>query len=139
MAIELTEEMAENVNAALASGFPCIMTASDPDGWPSIGYRGSTMVFDTERLAYWERSKRDGLANVSKNPKIAVMFMNREARIGWKFYGRATVIESGDLREQVWDRVVEFEQGRDPEKKGVAVIVEVDKVETYGGQLLMER
>ena len=139
MAITLTDEMAENVNAALETGNPCILAASDPGGWPSIGYRGSAMVYDAERLAYWERSNRDGLANIRKNPKVAVMYRNSETRTGWKFYGRAAIVESGDLRQQVWERVVEVEKERDPEQKGVAVVIEVDRVETYGGELLMER
>ena len=67
------------------------------------------------------------------------MYRNSETRTGWKFYGRAAIVESGDLRQQVWERVVEVEKERDPEQKGVAVVIEVDRVETYGGELLMER
>ena len=133
MSIQLDDEMAENINTARLKGKSCVLATAAPDGFPSIGFRGSMMVFDSDHLAYWERSKRDGLANIQKNPRVTVMYRDNDTKVGWKFYGRTAIHEDGDLREQVWDRVVDVEKTPDPEKKGFAVIIEVDRVEMFNG------
>ena len=87
MAIEISEEMVEGVNTALANRVPCILATAGSDGWPSMGFRGSMMVFNDGNLAYWERSNKDGLAHIKENPQVLVMFRNPETRQAWKFYG----------------------------------------------------
>ena len=139
MSIQLDDEMAENINTARLKGKSCVLATAAPDGFPSVGFRGSMMVFDSDHLAYWERSKRDGLANIQKNPRVTVMYRDNDTKVGWKFYGRTAIHEDGDLREQVWDRVVDVEKTPDPEKKGFAVIIEVDRVEMFNGTVLQER
>ena len=139
MPIELTDEMAQHVNSARVNNKACLLATASEDGWPSIGYRGSMMVFDGDHLAYWERSKRDGLANIQKNPKVTVMYRDPETKIAWKFYGRTAVHEDDSIREEVWERVVDVEKKADPEKQGFAVLIEIDLVETYSGQLLQNR
>lgn len=139
MAIEMTDEMVEHVDNNQPNRKPCILATAGRDGWPSIGFRGSMMVYDKDHLAYWERSKKDGLAHIQENPQVLVMYRDPEARIAWKFYGRATVYESGDTLEKVWDRVVQPEKDSDPEKKGCAVIIDVVKITNYPGQVLQEK
>ena len=55
--IELTDEMREHVNNALANSFPCILATSSKDGVPGLGFRGSMMVYDDEHLALLERAE----------------------------------------------------------------------------------
>ena len=45
---------------------------------------------------------------------------------------------SGELRQQVMDRTIALELDRDPERKGAAVMVRIDKVLQLG-QVIMER
>ena len=139
MAIEITEEMVESVNTALANRVPCILATAGGDGWPSMGYRGSMMVFDHSCLAFWERSNKDGLAHIKENPQVLVMYRNPETRMAWKFYGTATIHADGDTREAVWGKTVEQERNADPEKKGCAIVVDLARVTNYGGQVLSEK
>ena len=139
MAIEISEEMVEGVNTALANRVPCILATAGSDGWPSMGFRGSMMVFNDGNLAYWERSNKDGLAHIKENPQVLVMFRNPETRQAWKFYGTATVHEDGDTREAVWDKTVEQERNADPEKKGCGVVIELDRITNYGGAVQSEK
>ena len=44
-----------------------------------------------------------------------------------QFTGRARVVEGAE-RDRVYDLAPEFEQKADPEKKGVAVVIDLDKV-----------
>jgi len=129
--IKLIDQMRQLIDPALANGCPCILATAAPDGEPDIGYKGSMMVFDDESLAYWERTKRQHLKNAVANPKVVVLFRDGKTKVAWRFHGTATVHESGP----VWEQVME----KDPERKGAAVVIKVDKVTNMGGQVLQSR
>jgi uncharacterized protein len=137
--IKLTDEMREAVNNALANGCPCVLATAGSDGEPDIGYKGSMMIFDDQSLAYWERTRRQHLKNVTANPKVVVLFRDGKTRVNWRFHGTATVHDQGPIRDQVMARVVAPELEKDPERKGLAVIIRVDKVTNLGGEVLQTR
>jgi general stress protein 26 len=137
--IKLTDEMREAVNNALANGCPCVLATAGSDGEPDIGYKGSMMIFDDQSLAYWERTRRQHLKNVTANPKVVVLFRDGKTRVNWRFHGTATVHDQGPIRDQVMARVVAAELEKDPERKGSAVIIRVDKVTSLGGEVLQSR
>ena len=136
--IKLTDQMRELIDPALAKGTPCLVATASKDGIPNIGYKGSVMVFDDESLAYWERTLQGTLHNVEENPNVTILFRDPASRAGWRFVGKATVYKEGPLREQVMARTVQAELDRDPERKGAAVVVRIDKVLPIGGQTPMQ-
>lgn len=137
--IKLIDQMRELVDKALANGCPCILATVSGAGEPDIGYKGSMMIFDDESLAYWERTRRQHLKNLAENPKVVVLFRDPKAGVNWRFHGVATIHEQGQLRDQVMARTVPAELDKDPERKGAAVIIRVDKVTNLGGQVLQSR
>jgi predicted pyridoxine 5'-phosphate oxidase superfamily flavin-nucleotide-binding protein len=137
--INMTDEMREFIDDALANRMPCILATVSKDGQPNTSYRGSVMVFDDEHLAYWDRSKRQSIHDLQENPKVCVMFRHPEKRIIWRFYGEATIHQEGALREQVMARVVQPELDRDPERQGAAIIVQVNKILLASGEVVQER
>ena len=137
--IDMTGEMKELVDRAHADGFACTLGTADKDGQPQLSLKGSVMVFDSETLAYWERSKRSALENVAENSKVVILYNNPEDRIRWRFYGTAVIHESGPIREEVMSRTVQAELDRDPERLGVAVLVKVDRIAELSGNILQER
>lgn len=130
--IELTQ-FAEIVNNARTDDERSLTTplvASSGDQGPDLAYRGSTMVFDKDHLAWWERATgRETMANLGADARVAVWVRNpvRDRR-PLRFYGVGRVVESGPERDAVWDKVIQVEKDMDKEKKGVAVIVRVDRV-----------
>jgi len=141
MAIELTDDMKEQVNNALENGVPCLIATAGKDGTPDVAIRGSTMIYDIDHLAYWERSLGETLGNLRENPGIVVMFRNPATRATWRFYGKAELHEQGksdDMRNKIMGRVIERELNADPERKGVGVLITVDRVR-QGSNVLMER
>ena len=136
--IQLTQQMRELIDPALAKGTPCLVATAAKDGTPNIGYKGSVMVFDDDSLAYWERTHQGTLQNVEDNPQVMILFRDPASRAAWRFLGKATVHKDGPLREQVMARTVQAELDRDPERKGYAVIVKVDKVLPLSGQTPMQ-
>lgn len=105
------------------------LVATAKDGQPDLALKGSLMVWDKDHLAWWERSKRETYDALATNPKVAVFVRNptRDRRT-IRFYGTARVVLDPELRERVWDRVLQIEKDTDKEKHGVAVIVRVDRV-----------
>lgn len=137
--IKIPDEMRLAVDNALGDGAPCILATASPDGSPGVGLRGSMMVFSDDCLAYWERSKRAGLAHVESNPHVVAMYRNPQTRKAWKFFGRAKIYRASEVREKVMARVVPRELERDPERTRYAVIVEVDRIELMNGEVLQSR
>lgn len=136
--IQLTEQMRAEIDPALANGCPCLVATVSPDGLPNVGYKGSVMVFDDTSLAFWERVFQGTLANVEHNPHVMILFRNPATRAAWRFVGTAVIHRDGPLREQVMARTVQAELDRDPERKGYAVIVQVEKVLPLSGQTAMQ-
>ena len=98
------------------------------------------MVFDDEHFAFWERGKGTTNANLKDGTKITIFFRKSELRQSLlpkggiaRFYGIATLHKSGPIYEQIWNRVIQPEKDRDPEKKGFAVLVKVERVEDLSG------
>lgn len=137
--IAIIDQMKELVDNALANGCPCILASVSADGEPDIGYKGSMMVFDDGSLAYWERTKRQHMKNVKENPKVVVLFRDTKSKAAWRFHGKATLHEDGPIREQVMARTVKDELDKDPERKGAAVVISLDKITNMGGQVLQSR
>lgn len=120
--------MAEAVDSAIAEGNVCLVATASKDGMPDIAFKGSVMVWDTDHLAFWERAHGQTLRNLQENPQAAVLYRSTTRGVAYRFFGAAELHGEGELREQIMARTVEVELNRDPERKGVAVLIRVDKV-----------
>jgi len=125
--IDLTE-MAEFVDRSGPDGFVMLVATASKDGAPDISFKGSFMVWDKDHLAFWERAHGQTLANLIENPQAAVVYRNREAGKAWRFWGTAELLRDGEVREGIMARTYQPELDRDPERKGVAVLIKVNKV-----------
>jgi nitroreductase len=139
MPIKLDDEIRQNLDNALANGTPCVVATSSARGEPNVSLRGSVLVLDDEHLAYWDRTRARQLEHVTENPNVVVFYRDPARRVTYRFYGQATVHAEGPVREQVMARTVEAELNRDPDRKGVAVVVRIDRVMNLGNQVLQER
>jgi predicted pyridoxine 5'-phosphate oxidase superfamily flavin-nucleotide-binding protein len=137
--INITDEMRQLIDNAYADGVPCILGTASKDGRPQISMKGSVLVFDRGTLAYWERSMRSALENVAGNPQVVIFYRNPGKRINWRFHGTATVYEKGAIRDNVMNRTIQAELDRDPERKGVAVLIKVDRITELSGNVLQQR
>jgi predicted pyridoxine 5'-phosphate oxidase superfamily flavin-nucleotide-binding protein len=125
-------EMAEYVDRANDDGLTCLVATASSDGQPNLAFKGSVMVWDKDHLAFWERAHGETLSQLRENPRIAVVYRNRAAGKAWRFWGVTELHDSGELRDKVMARTVQAELDRDPERKGVAVIIRVDRVAGSG-------
>jgi hypothetical protein len=130
----------EHINTAFPINV-CLVATVLPDGYAQVTPRGSTMVFDDEHFAMWERGRGTTNSNLKDGTKVTVFFRKSQLRETGilpkggiaRFYGTATIHRSGPVYEEVWNRMIQAEKDRDPEKKGFALLVKVDRAEDLGG------
>jgi len=122
----------------------CLVGTVLPDGFAQITLRGSTMVYDDEHLGLWERGRGSTNAGLADGTKVTVFFRKPALRAEGvlpnggvaRFYGTAKVYKSGPVYDEVWRRLVQPEKDRDPEKKGYAVLIAVERAEDLAGKPL---
>ncbi len=136
--VHLTKQMSEAFASAIPDGRPALVATASASGMPDLAYKGSLMVLDDDHLAFWERAHGTTLQNLRQNPQASALYWNPTARISWKFFGVAELLTAGARRMEIMGRTVQIELDRDPERKGVAVVIRIDKVIQLG-QVVMER
>jgi hypothetical protein len=137
--IQLTEEMKELIDNALANGTPCILATASGTGEPGVSYRGSMMAFGDESLAYWDRTKRAGLEHVEANSNVVVMLRHPGLGKAWKFHGEAKIYRDGPIREQIMSHVVEAELKRDSNREGFGVVIHLNRIALLSGEVIQQR
>ena len=133
----------EHINTAFPAT-PTLVGVAMPDGYAQISPRGSTMVYDEQHLALWERGKGSTNKLLQDGAKVTVFLRKpalREAGILPKggvarFYGVAKVHRSGVVYDKVWERLVQPEKDRDPQKQGYAVLIKVERAQDLDGEPL---
>ena len=139
-ALELTGEIAEAVDGALERGHPLVVGYVDDSGYPVVSFRGSTHVHGPQQLAIWVRKADDGFAKaVTERPQVTLLYYDREGPGPFylSFRGRARVDPAAN--EEVYANTVERERDRDPDRKGVAVIIDVEDLRGAGPQGAFEQ
>ena len=136
--INFTDEIKEAIETAFGEGLAVTVATSSAAGMPDIALKGSTLVYDHEHLAFWERALGQTLRNMEENPHACLYYRNPKTRLSLKFFGTVTLLRDGDVRQAIMDRTVQAELDRDPERKGVAALIRIDKI-LKAGELFQER
>ena len=133
----------EHINTAFPANV-CLLGSVLPNGFAQITPRGGTMVYDDGHIGLWERGSGSSAAAMKDGSKLTVYFRKPSLREEGvlprggiaRFYGTATIYRSGPVYEEVWRRLVQPEKDRDPEKKGYAVLIKVERAEDLAGEAL---
>ena len=132
--VRLTEEIKQLVDNALATRHPMIVAYVDADGQPILSFRGSTQSFGDERLALWVRNSDGSFLNaIRMNPEVALMYRDEDSKATYQFQGRARVSTDEGDRRRVYEKMAEAERNHDPARTGVALIIDLDRVEGWSG------
>ena len=132
MALEISDHVAQAVNGGYAAGRPVVISYVNADGYPSLSTRGSTHVHGPQQLAIWARNPEGGLQKaIASNPKVGLIAFNMDPFTLLFFTGRARVDPSQN--DTVWEKIPDGEKGQDPDRKGVAVIIDLDSIKGLGG------
>jgi len=138
----ISEKLKALIRSGWDDGAPCLVATQGPNG-PNISPKGSMVVFDDGHLAYWERSKKQALENLSHDKRVCVMYANFKAQrdgvleSGFlRFYGTAELYESGPVREAIFQRLTKREQEHDGADKGIGVLIKIERAADVRGKPL---
>lgn len=124
----LTPEITAIVAGAFDSGNALLLAAVDKDHKPVLSFRGSTSVFSDTQLSFWARNVEGGtIEAIKNNPHVALMYRSPSVPL-LQFIGRAHIVDNPAERNRAFDLAPEKERASDPERKGCAVIVDLDEV-----------
>ena len=122
------------IDNALVERHPMLVAYCDPQGQPVLSFRGSVQAWSDDQLAMWIRSA-DGafLQAIRRNPRLALVYRNEDSKATYNFQGRARVTDLPADRQRVFDAAPQAERAHDFAMLGVAVLVDLDRVEGYAG------
>jgi len=133
----------KSIQPHIDSAFPqhvCLIGSCLPDGYAQITPRGSTQIYDDDHISLWERGRGSTTANLQDGSKVTVYYSNfdlyAQGLAFARFYGVATLHKSGAVYDKVWERLIQPEKDRDPDKGGFAVLIKVERAEDLMGEPL---
>lgn len=137
----------KKVQPLIDAAFPehaCLIGTVLANNFAQITPRGSTQVYDDDHISLWERGRGTTAALLADGTNVTVFYFNLGARdvlpIGGivRLYGTASVHKSGPVYDKIWARLIEAEKKSDPDKKGWAVLIKIDRAEDLFGQPLKD-
>ena len=72
-----------------------------PDGTPNLSPKGTLTVWDDDHLVFADIRLPATLRNLRINPAVEINVVDPIVRKGYRFKGRATVVDRGPLRDEV--------------------------------------
>lgn len=142
--LKLTADMQRAVNTAFETMKPIVVSYVDEHDAPQLSFRGSTQAYSDTQLAIWVRNPEGRiLESITRNPAVALLYGSFEptARAFMIFRGRARIDSSDSVRRHVYEHAHAFERDKDKDRKGAALVIDLDGVEGFfgGAQLKMRR
>lgn len=132
----IPKKLQPHIDAAFPAHFMYMATVL-ANGYPQVSPRGSVQVYDDSHLTTWERGTGKTQAEIHDGSLVTFVYMNPELRDDGMFfvrlYGKASVHRAGPVYDAAWDRLIEPEKSKDPDRKGFAVLVEIERVENLQG------
>lgn len=141
--LELSPTLQEMIKSAFERGRPMSVAYADAQGHPQISFRGSLQPYSDTALAIWVRNPDSGILKAVRagHEHIAMLYGEPGAqRTFLTFRGRGHIDNSDAVRRRVYDSAAAAERGRDPEQKGIPLIIELDSITgIFQGELLQMR
>jgi hypothetical protein len=142
--LKLPESLKQVINSAFERGKYFTVAYVGLDDRPEISFRGSVQVYSDTQLAIWARNPEGGLtAAISRNPYVSLLYgdFTPDSRAIMTFRGSARVESSESVRRKVYESSAQGEQDRDKDRRGDAVIIDLERVDGFypGGVLKMQR
>lgn len=132
--LRLTPKLRQLIDNALATRHPMLLAYTDESGQPVLSFRGSIQSYSEDQLALWVRNANGSmLRSIESNPKVALMYRDEDSKATYQFQGRARITTDSTERRRIYDASAPVEQAHDFARLGVAVIIDLDRVEGYAG------
>ncbi|HEY4825219.1 MAG TPA: hypothetical protein VIH85_00550 [Solirubrobacteraceae bacterium] len=138
--VDLGGPVREALDGAVLRGHPPALAYVREDGSPAATFRGSTYVRSPKELAIWVRKRDDGFAKaITKESRVSLVYADFGGP-GVRYVaieGRASA--RPELNDEIYQAIVQPEREQDPEKNGIAVVIEVYSVRGFGSSGYFEQ
>jgi hypothetical protein len=94
-------KISQEVKNAIAEYSPALVATVDKAGKPNVSAKGSLRVIDDEHLLFADIRSPRTIANLKENPQVAIICLNPATRKGCRIWGKAQIMTSGDLFDQL--------------------------------------
>lgn len=129
MTIVMNEGVKKSLVNSLSDGVTIVVGYVDRHGDPHVSPYGSVHAYGDDRLGLWVRNADGELFHgIARNPKVVVFYSQLASRTFMRFQGRARLVTDAAERSRVFEGMHAFEQRRDPERKGAAVVIDLDLI-----------
>ncbi len=142
--LKLPAALKDTVNSALERGRMLAVAYVSPDGRPELSFRGSVQAYSDTQLAIWVRNPEGGILAAVRDGRSHLTLLYGELRPDFKafvtFRGRGRIDSSEAVKRIVYDHSPELERNLDKERRGLALIIDLDGVDGFfGGNVLKMR
>ncbi len=124
-AVKLTDDM-QRVVLEQRLGFHATVC---PDGTPNLSPKGTTSVYDDERLFFAEIRSPRTIENLRANPAIEVNVVDPIVRKGYRFKGTATLHDGDDVHARALELLRERDYGEYEDRYRLIVLIRVERAE----------
>ena len=94
-------KMSDEVRKAVPECSPGLVATADKAGKPSVSAKGSLRVIDDEHLVFADIRSPRTINNLKENPQVGIICLNPSTRKGCRIWGKAEIMTSGDLFDQL--------------------------------------
>lgn len=127
--LTLTPELQSRINNALREGHPLVLAVVDAAGQPHLSFRGSLQTYSDNQLGFWLRNVQGNtIESIRNNPKVALIYRSEKTPL-LQFHGHARIAHSNEERERVFNAAPEPERKADPDRKGLAIVIDLTRIE----------
>ena len=122
------------MDAYVPNDWPIMVAYVDGQGRPGMSYRGSLVVVSETQLGFWARNGEGGTASaIGANPNLTFVYREPTPDHGRSaavvtFRGKGRIDNSDAARDAVYNTMPQRERDADAEKKGAAIIVDLDSI-----------
>ena len=94
-------KLTEEAKKAIGEIRPSLVATASTTGKPNVSAKGSLRVLDDEHVAFADIASPRTVANIKENPQVAIICLDAAARKGCRIWGKAEILDSGDLFDSV--------------------------------------
>ena len=140
--IEIGDELKRSLANSMTDRIAVIAAYVDRNGDPHVGFYGSLHAYSRDQVALWARKPDSELvATIPAHPKVEFVYSDLANARVYRLGGTARIVNDPVARDRIFEGIHEIEQGHDPERTGVAIVVDLDHItgRDSGGRFAMRR
>lgn len=94
-------KLSEEAKKLITEIHPGLIATTGNDGKPNISPKGSFRVLDDEHVIFSDVASPRTISNLRENPQLSAIVFDPATRKGCRIWGKAEILESGDLFDTV--------------------------------------